>query len=139
MNLYDLMGAVAVGAGRGSHTASHRHTVFLGGVLWCPESWWRGHLLGMRRLTLRARSQSEGVLAVLYVLSFVAVFAATVGVSWGRTFWFQLMTRCVSRYGAAGRCSRAPGPQPRVPARTRPPLVAGPSNPHDLRPGGASS
>ena len=76
--------------GRGSHTASHRHTVSL---------WWGSLVpgvfggavtfLGMRRLTLRARSQSEGVLAFLYVLSFVAVFAATVGVSWAVRLGFS--------------------------------------------------
>ena len=90
MNLYDLMGAVAVRAGAGfSYGIAPSHGLTWWGSLVPGVFGGAVTFLGMRRLTLRARSRSEGVLAFLYVLSFVAVFAATVGVSWAGRLGFS--------------------------------------------------
>ena len=80
MNLYDLMGPVAVSAGAAMSygvESAHGHVVWLsilvGAVVGC------GAFLGLRRICMKAR---DGLLPAIYIATPVCVLAATVFGSW---------------------------------------------------------
>ncbi len=81
MNLYDIMGPVAVAGGAGvSYGSSSTHglacwsSLVLGVTAGCAT------FLALRRIT--GRTQSERLLGVLYPVTFVGTLAATVVVAW---------------------------------------------------------
>jgi hypothetical protein len=80
MNLYDLMGPMAVGAGIGASYAAERShgPVFWASILVGPAVG-LGTFLTLRRLTLRVR---ERTLPLFYIGTPICVVTATIVAAW---------------------------------------------------------